>query len=115
MSTTISVRAGDTEPVDVTISASGLSDLSDLDSAVLYARKAGSPTNHVAAGALTVADSSARKLTFDPAGKKVGGGDAFDEVGIYRVYVLATWTDGDQSRHPADSEITVDVRENYEA
>ena len=114
MATTINLRAGDTEPFDLTISASGLSSLDDLTSAVLYAKKAGAAANHVTAGALTVSDSATLTLTFDPAAQADDGGDAFDEPGTYRCYVLATWSDGDTTRHPDDSDLEIVVRENYE-
>ena len=109
------LRAGDTEPIDVTIGAAGLANLDSLTSAVLYARLEGAETNHVAGGAMSVKDSATRTLEFDPVGKKVGGGDAFDAPGSYDIYVLATWSDGDETRHPGGPNfLQLVVTENFE-
>lgn len=114
MPQTITVRAGDTEPLDITIGATGLSDLTSLDTAVLHLRKDGAATNHVDGAALVVPDEDGLVVRFDPLDAKVGGGNALDTPGRYRGYVLATWTDGDETRHPADSELVVVVRGTLE-
>lgn len=119
MSQEITVRAGDTEPLTLAISAANLTDLTDLDTAVLYARKRGAVTNHVDGGALTVPDENELELVFDPLNQKNGGGNAFDEPGTYDCYVLATWDDGDETRHPPsdvddDERLTVVVTESFE-
>jgi hypothetical protein len=116
MADTIYLRAGDTEPLTFTISATGLENLEGLDTATFYVRRLGQVANHVTAGALAVEDSDALSLTFDPVDAKVGGGDAFDEPGTYDCYTLATWDDGDETRHPGkeDEFLRVEVLENYE-
>jgi len=112
MADTIYIRAGDTEPLILSLSATGLTDLTDLTTAVLYARKKGATTNHVDGG--TLAKTSGLSLSFDPVGQKSGGGNAFDAAGQYECYILATWSDADTTRHPGDGEITVVVRHAYE-
>lgn len=116
MATTMSItiRAGDTEPLPLTIDAVGLTNLDALDTAVLYARKVNAASNHVDGGALAVLVSADKSLTFNPVGQKSGGGNAFDAPGVYRAYVLATWNDGDETRHPGDGSLTITVAENYE-
>lgn len=114
------VRAGDSEPLEITVNATGLSNLDDLDSAVLYARVDGATTNHVDGGTCTVASSANRTLSFDPTGQGPDSGLAFDlditETTRVRCYVLLTWTDGDETRHPAKEDNTLDlmITPNYE-
>lgn len=111
------VRAGDTEPIDITIGATGLSDLDNLTTATLYARKQGAATNHVDGGTLTIKDSALKSLSFDPVGQKLGGGDAFGagDDGLYDCYVLVVWADGDQTRHPSGPDfLELNVTENLE-
>lgn len=114
MPQTITVRAADTEPLDITLGATGVSDLTGLSTAVLYLRKDGASTNHVDGAALTVPDTSGLVVRFDPAGATSGGGDALDSPGRYRGYVLATWDDGDETRHPDDDDLVVVVTANLE-
>lgn len=114
MSTAIVIRAGDTEPLELTVNAAGLLNLDELDSAVLYMRAVGADTNHVDGAALSVVDSAAKTLRFDPVGAAADGGDAFDEAGRYRGYLLLTWTDLDETRHPDNGDLTVTVLSNYE-
>jgi len=114
MADSITIKAGDTEPLALTISATGVSTLDNLTAAVLYAQKLGASSAHVDGGTLTVSDSSTRTLAFDPVGQKSGGGDAFDAPGVYRCYVRATWSDADITRHPGDGWITVTVTPTYE-
>ena len=110
----IYLRPGDTEPVTITVDATGLANLAALASATLYMRLVGAATNHVEGAALTIADSATRTLRFDPVGAKAGGGDAFDAPGIYRGYVLLTWTDGDETRHPSHDWLVAVVGDTYE-
>jgi hypothetical protein len=116
MPQTIKVRAGDTEPLELTIDATGLDNLDDLDAAVLYLRKSGESENHVDGATLSVADSATKTLAFDPVNAKNPSGDALDEDGTYSGYVKATWNDADITRHPADpdEDITVIVAANLE-
>jgi len=114
MADDITIKAGDTEPLPLTIAATGLTDLTLLTSATLYARRSGSSTNHVTAGALTVPDTGELTLMFDPLGAKVGGGNAFDAPGVYKCYVKAVWNDADITRHPGEGHITVTATEAYE-
>jgi hypothetical protein len=114
MPDTIRLKPADTEPLVLTISATGLANLDDLTSAVLYARLAGESANHVTAGALTPSPSVTLGLVFDPVDAKLGGGNAFDAPGTYQCYVLATWNDGDTTRHPGRSWLTVIVEPGYE-
>lgn len=110
----VSVRVGDTEPLKILVSATGLSNLDNVSSAVLYLREDSASTNHVDGATLTVSDSDVRELTFDPVGAKNGGGNAFDTPGKYRGYVHITWNDGDETRHPANDWLRVTVHPNYE-
>ena len=114
MSATITIRAADTEPLTVTISADGLSDLTAASTATLYARRKGSTTAHVDGAACTIPDTNALDITFDPVGAAVGGGDAFDVAGEYECYVKVTWSDGDITRHPGDTYLGVTVTDTFE-
>lgn len=113
MPQTITVRAGDTEPLEYTIGATGLANLDALTTATLILWRAGQQDNHVEA-AVDVADSAALLLRFDPVGAKVGGGDALDEPGQYRGYTRCLWSDGDETRHPAESDLVITVTSNRE-
>lgn len=110
----IVVKAGDTEPLKIVVGATGLVNLDDVQSAVLYLREVSVATNHVDGVALTVSDSAARELTFDPVGAKSGGGNALDAPGTYLGYVLITWDDADKTRHPGNGMLRVTVHRNYE-
>lgn len=112
--TEIQIRAGDTEPLEIVLAATGLANLNQLTTATLYARLKGESTNHVDGVACSVIDSPNLTIQFDPVGSKNGGGDAFDAPGTYLVYVLAVWDDGDETRHPGDSDLLVRVKGNYE-
>ena len=114
MSQSITIRAGDTEPLTLTLSATGLANLTGASTVSLYARENSSLTNHVDGASCTIPDSTQLDVTFDPAGAKNGGGDAFDAAGVYDVYLLVNWSDSDQTRHPGSSFITVTVLENFE-
>jgi hypothetical protein len=96
------VRAGDTDPLKLRISARGLSSLSGLDEARLYLRLDGSSTNHVDGVLLSVVDSNARLVQFDPVNAAVGGGNALIAPGIYIGYVRCLWTNTRITRHPGD-------------
>lgn len=113
-SQTITVRAGDTEPLTINVDATNLTDLANASSAKLYLRKAGESSNHAEASVTIV--SGAKKVTFDPAGAASGGGDALTEAGTYKGYVKITWTDGDVTRHPGDDDddLTITVTPNLE-
>lgn len=115
MPQTVTIRAGDTEPLEVCISATGLSNLDELVSAALYMRRLGDAANHLNGAALSVVDSSNMMLRLDPTGAAVGGGDAFTEPGTYVGYILATWGDLDETRHPGDDDLVVRVIPNLEA
>jgi hypothetical protein len=111
------VRAGDTDPLAITVGATGLTDLDDLSSAELYARLEGAEVNHVDGAACSVLVSADLTLTFDPVGNGPEGADAFStgDEGTYFCYVKITWSDGDETRHPAaEEEMRLDVVENYE-
>lgn len=105
------VRAGDTEPLEITIGANGVSNLDDASTVVLYARKEGADTNHVDGATCTVSDSAAMTVSFDPAGNGPSGADAFavGDEGRYDCYVKITWSDGDETRHPAKDDDTLDL------
>lgn len=119
MPRTIYVRAGDTEPLTITLSATGLADLTGISSATFYAREVGVTTNHVDGATLSIPDANELDVVFDPAGNGPSGADAFGEgdEGTYRCYVLLAHSDGDETRHPGrDSEtLTLVVAENFEA
>ena len=107
------VRAGDTEPLEFTVGATGLESLDGLVSAELFARVDGEDENHVHGAPCSVFDSEERVLRFDPEGAGPDGSDAFDlditEPTRVRCYVLITWADGDTTRHPAADDGTLDL------
>lgn len=100
MPQTIAVRAGDTEPLDMDLSATGLTTLAASSSILAYFRKRGASLNHVDGVACAVV--SGLRIRFDPVGAKSGGGDAFDSPGLYYGHVKVTWSDADITRHPGD-------------
>lgn len=111
----ITLQAGDTEPLEIVVSATGLANLDDVSTAELYMRLKDASTNHVDGVSLTISDSAARKVEFDPVGAKSGGGDALDAEGRYLAYVKLTFNDGDFTRHPGFPRfLVVDVIPNYE-
>lgn len=111
----IHLRAGDTEPIEIIVGATGLSDLSALTTATFYARKEGATANHVTAGTMTTVSSPAKTLSFDPLNQKVGGGNAFDAAGTYDCYVKLLMSDGDITRHPGKEDyLQVIVTEHFE-
>ena len=114
MSRTIQLRAGDTDPIELTIDATGLADLTTLTAALLYVRLREATTNEVDGATLIVPDTSLKTLRFDPLGAGPAAVDAFLVAGIYFAYVMATWTDGDETRHPSGAPLTVHVRANFE-
>lgn len=115
MADKITLKAGDTDPLELTISATNLENLDDLNEATIYIRDVNASTNHVTGEALAVESSSTRTLSFDPTGAKVGGGDALDAEGDYRAYILATWTDGTTTRHPGKGHRQIIVQANWES
>lgn len=100
LETEIKIVAGDTEPLEVVISAQGLANLDDLSSGEAYFWLEDSNTNHIDGASVTVSSSSDRKVQLDPVGAKAGGGNAFDAAGTYIGYIKITWADTDTSRHP---------------
>lgn len=110
------IRAGDTEPLEITIDAVDLDDLAEFASGALYARKSGASTNHVDGAEVTVADSAAKTVRFDPVGAGPAGADAFGigDEGSYDVYVQITWSDGDETRHPGGTPLRLVVTESWE-
>lgn len=112
--TELTIKAGSTELLTFTLAATGISDLDNLSSAVLYARDVTSGTNHVNGVAVSVLVSGDMTVTFDPVDAKNGGGNAFDEPGTYKLYLRATWSDGDITRHPDAGYITLTVEPNFE-
>lgn len=124
----IKVRAGDTEPLELQMTATAGEEIttSDISSAALYARKVGASSNHVDGVALSSVTASSTDNgdgtwavtingTFDPASNKNGGGDAFDAAGSYDCYVLVTYTDSDETRHPGEeNQLHIVVAPNYE-
>lgn len=92
-------KAGTTEPEEIVLSATGLDNLNALSSAVLYMRD-DDDALLVDGHQLTVKDSATRKLEFDPANAKVGGGNPFDTAGTYHAYIKTTWSDGDVQLFP---------------
>lgn len=111
----IEIVVNDTEPLMIVIGARGVTDLSDLTTAVFFVREINAATNHVN-GVLMATDSSVdRRLRFDPVNAKAGGGNAFDTVGSYEAYVRMTWSDGDITRHPGGSKkLTIKVVAGFE-
>ena len=109
----IELKAGDTSALGLYVGATGLSNLDEFSSGSLYASLAG--TAHVTAGEVTVSDSATKKLAFDPVGKKVGGGNAFDVAGSYKVHVAITWSDGRVTRHPGKGFLTLVAEDNEES
>jgi hypothetical protein len=104
---TLKIRAGDDEPLEITVSATELDDLSEFDEGAFYARKVGSDANHVDGAALSVADSAIRLVSFDPVGNGPAGADAFalGDEGDYDCYVRITWLSGKESRFPGEPEM----------
>lgn len=98
----LTIKEGSTEPIEFTLSATGLADLTNLSSAAFYARKRGQSSNHVDGASMTVSDSANRKVQIDPSGNGPGGGDAFGDgsAGLYECYVAASWSDGNVTKHP---------------
>lgn len=107
-------KQGSTEPEEFILSATGLVDLSDLTNAHLYMRESDATVNKVDGALLTVTDSGNRIVEFDPSGAAVGGGDAFEDTGAFLIYIRATWSDGDITRHPDDGYIVFQIQENFE-
>lgn len=110
----ITIKKDDTEPLEFTVNASGVDNLDDVNTVEVYARKVGSDANHVDGASGSVSDSANQKVEFDPVGNAADGGDAFDEVGAYEVYLKVTWSDGDFTRHPGSGFNTVNVTRNFE-
>ena len=110
----ISIRAGDTEPLEITVGATGVSNLDNVSSVVAYFRASGVATNHVDGASCTVSDSANMKVTLDPVGSASGGGDAFADSGTYTGYLLLTWADGDTTRHPGSDWLTVTAAPSFE-
>lgn len=112
------VRAGDTEPHIMTISAPDLADLDDVTEALLFCRLKGATENHVDGAECTVSDSENFELTFDPIDNGPEGADAFGtgDEGVYQCYIKITMTDGDTARFPTHEDGTFDlhVSANYE-
>lgn len=112
------VRAGDTEPLEITVGATGVADLTDATTVVLYAREEDADTNHVDGATCTIPDTAEMVVSFDPAGNGPGGANAWDtgDEGTYECYVLITWADGDETRHPAaeDGTLKITVTEAFE-
>lgn len=104
MSTTqvIRIREDDTEPLELTVSAEGVTNLDAMTAAVAYFKRVGTEDNHVDGVVLSVASSAARTLRFNPVGAKAGGGNAFDTPGTYQGHLKLTWTGGAVTRHPGD-------------
>lgn len=118
----ITVRAGDLEPLEFEIGAGGRTNLDDLQSAELYGRFLGATTNQIDGVQCVVADSASMLLRFNPDGAGPAGTGAFDVTvppgskRRLRCYVKLTWTDGQDSRHPAkdDGSLDVWITPNYE-
>jgi len=102
----IYLRAGDTEPIEMNVAATGLETLAGA-TIVIYFRKRGDSTNHVNGATCTVV--SGLTISFDPVGAKNPSGNAFDAEGEYRGHVKITHSDGDITRHPGDAEEDVRV------
>ena len=107
----IRIGPGDTELLTITISLSGVSTLDDLTTALLYMREVnnGGPpgdfvtgeSNHVDGASLSVLVSADMTVTFDPLNNGPAGADAFAVAEqTYDGYVLITWSDADETRHP---------------
>lgn len=116
----IYLKPGDTEPLEITVSATGLSNLDNIagtNGVLVYARLRGAATNHVDGGDGTVSDSATKKVSFDPTAQAVGGGNAFAAAGTYEVYVKLTFSDGDEIRFPGKNEenLRVVVDEDWES
>ena len=113
MPKTIELWAEDTEPLEVTVSAAGVSTLDNVSSVAWYFTDEGG-TAHVDGAAGTVSDSANMKIQLDPVNAKSGGGNAFDAAGTYEGYAKLTWSDGDITRHPNGSSLFVVVNANQE-
>ena len=119
--TTLKVRAGDTEPIQLFVSGkrivSGvlvdLENLDDLHAAYLYLRLRDAAVNEVDGWELTVG-ATALSLIFDPVGAALSGGLALATAGTYDGYIKCLWADGDETRHPGDEDLHVVARGNYE-
>lgn len=121
--------AGDTEPTTFTVTVTSQSELgvADVGSMKLYARENGAESNHVD-GATVAVDSVATEqqsdgtwknefaVSFDPEGNGPAGGDAFGtgDEGVYAVYVLVAWSDGDETRHPNEGYRQWKILKNFE-
>lgn len=114
MATEITLKQDNTEPIEFTLDADNISDLDDLNTARLYARRDGATSNHVDGVALSIQDSAAQTVRFDPVGNAADGGDAFDETGVYKCYVKADWSDGDTTRHPDEGFTVINIEGHYE-
>lgn len=111
----ITVRQDDTEPLIIPVGARGVGDLENLSTAELYLWPEGSPGSKVVdAHALSVHDSEAMLLAFDPDGAKVGGGNPLDTVQTIVGYVKLTWSDNDTTRHPQDQNLKITVKAHNE-
>lgn len=112
----LTIKAGDTEPITWKIDLTGESNLDNVSSAVLYARKVGATSNHVDGATATVSDSANKELEFDPVGNATDGSNAFDtgDEGTYRTYTKVTWSDGDITRHPGEDFREWEVEANFE-
>lgn len=114
------VRAGDTEPLELTISADlidgdPLEDLDGLDVATLFVRKRGESTNEVDGASLSVVDSGTMRVRFDPVANGPDGENAFKEPGSYNGYIVALWLTGRETRHPGRTDLNIIVRPRYDS
>lgn len=103
------VKQGSTEPETITVSASGLDDLTDVQTAEFYMRVKDGTTVKVDGATLNIPDDTQLDVVIDPAGAGVDGTDAFDTVNDYEAEVKLTMTDGDVSYYP-DGEDYLGVR-----
>lgn len=111
MSQAISRRPGDTEPIQMMVSAKDLADLTQAVSILAYFIKEDEPDDfHVAGVPCSIV--SGLMIQLDPVNAKNGGGIAFQEEALYIGHVVITMSDGDVQGYPQDArnDVRINVR-----
>lgn len=107
----ITIKAGDTEPLEFSVGATKLDNLDDVSAIVMYARKRKAAALHVDGAACSIVDSADLIVSFPVIDAKSGGGNAFDVEDSYQCHVKLTHTDGQVTRHPGKGFMIVDATE----